>query len=108
MDDISRENFPLVLIAVLLMPFPVFKQVFEGGGHHYNDQGDGHCGPAIRIRDSRNHLQNYAVIIFAGDLMGRLTWRMQSIKKYKFANLVNCWNRFIGKKVSQVYFDVLT
>ena len=40
--------------------------------------------------------------------MGWLTWRMQSIKKYKFANLVNCWNRFIGKKVSQVYFEVLT
>ena len=38
----------------------------------------------------------------------RLTYKMQSAKKYKLANFVNCWNRFRGTKSNQVYFVVLT
>ena len=56
----------------------------------------------------------WLLLFFAGNLITApffsyiLTYNTQRARKYKFANLENCWNILIGMNVNIVYFVVLT
>lgn len=36
------------------------------------------------------------------------SWRQEMMRKYMLANLRNCSNRFFGRKVIMLYFEVVT
>ena len=60
---------------------------------------------ALRIR---TQLRGKIVVIgFKEDICG-INWRMRSIRKYALARRWNCSNKFFGKKVIILYFDVET